>query len=94
MNLEPIIQSEVSQKRNINIIYWHTHIYMDSKRWYRWIYLQGSSGETDIENILMDTGGGEAGEGGMYAESNMETYITMCKIDSQQEFAVWLRKLK
>ena len=25
---------------------------------------------------------------------NMETYITICKIDSQQEFAVWLRKLK
>ena len=24
----------------------------------------------------------------------METYITMCKIDSQQEFAVWLRKFK
>ena len=24
----------------------------------------------------------------------METYITMCKIDSQQEFAVWLRKLE
>ena len=24
----------------------------------------------------------------------METYITICKIDSQQEFAVWLRKLK
>ena len=24
----------------------------------------------------------------------METYITMCKIDSQQEFAVQLRKLK
>ena len=30
----------------------------------------------------------------MYGESNMETYITMCKIDSQREFAVWLRKLK
>ena len=30
----------------------------------------------------------------MYVESNMETYITLCKIDSQQEFAVWLRKLK
>ena len=30
----------------------------------------------------------------MYVESNMETYITICKIDSQQEFAVWLRKLK
>ena len=24
----------------------------------------------------------------------METYTTICKIDSQQEFAVWLRKLK
>ena len=24
----------------------------------------------------------------------METYITICKIDSQQEFALWLRKLK
>ena len=30
----------------------------------------------------------------MYGESNMETYITICQIDSQQEFAVWLRKLK
>ena len=30
----------------------------------------------------------------MYGKSNMETYITVCKIDSQQEFAVWLRKLK
>ena len=24
----------------------------------------------------------------------MGTYITICKIDSQREFAVWLRKLK
>jgi len=24
----------------------------------------------------------------------METYITICKTDSQQEFAVWLRKHK
>ena len=30
----------------------------------------------------------------MFGESNMETYITICKIDSQWEFAVWLRKLK
>ena len=34
------------------------------------------------------------GEGEIYGKSNMETYITICKIDSQQEFAVWLRKLK
>ena len=31
---------------------------------------------------------------GCNLKSNMETYITVSKIDSQQEFAVWLRKLK
>ena len=36
----------------------------------------------------------ERGEGELYGKSNMETYITICKIDSQWEFAVWLRKLK
>ena len=30
----------------------------------------------------------------MYGKSNMQTYITICKIESQGEFAVWLRKLK
>ena len=30
----------------------------------------------------------------MYGKSNMETYITTCEIDSQWEFAVWLRKFK
>ena len=30
----------------------------------------------------------------MYGKSNMETYITISKIESQREFAVWLRKLK
>ena len=30
----------------------------------------------------------------MYGKSNMETYITICKRESQQELAVWLRKLK
>ena len=40
-------------------------------------------------------GHGERGvEGEMYIESNMETYITICKIDSQQGFAVCLMKLK
>ena len=53
-------------------------------------YLQGSNGETDIENRIMDMGRGEE-EGEMYGESNMETYITMWKIDSQWEFAVCLR---
>ena len=30
----------------------------------------------------------------MYGKSNMETHITVCKINSQREFAVWPRKLK
>ena len=30
----------------------------------------------------------------MYGKNNMETYITICKIDSQREFAVIVRKLK
>ena len=38
--------------------------------------------------------GERGGEDEMYGKSNMETYITICKIDSQQEFSVWLRKLK
>ena len=29
----------------------------------------------------------------MYGKSNMETYITICKTDSQWEFAAWLGKL-
>ena len=54
------------------------------------MYLHGSSGDTE-----QSYGHGERGwEGEVYGESNMETYITICKIDSQWEFAVWLRKLK
>ena len=34
------------------------------------------------------------GEGEMYGKSSMETCITICKIDSQWKFAIWLRKLK
>ena len=34
------------------------------------------------------------GEGGTYGGSNMETYIPICKISNQWEFAIWLRELK
>ena len=40
----------------------------------------------------MDMGRGE--ERVRCIERVTETYITICKIDSQQEFALWLRKLK
>ena len=36
----------------------------------------------------MDMGRGEERE--MYGKSNIETYITICKIDSQWEFAICL----
>ena len=54
--------------------------------------LQGSSGETDIENRLTDMGRRE--ERVRCMESNMGTSITMCKIDSQREFAICFTKLK
>ena len=38
--------------------------------------------------------GERGGDGEMYGESDMETYMTICKIDSEREFAVCLRKLK
>ena len=47
-----------------------------------------------IESRPMDTGQGEEGEGRMYGQNNMETSISICKIDSQWEFAVRLRELK
>ena len=51
--------------------------------------------EKQIENRLMDMGRGEERvRVSKYGESRMETYITMCKIDGQWEFAVCLRKLK
>ena len=37
--------------------------------------------------------GEKGGEGEMYGKSNKETYITICKIDSQWKFAVWFMKL-
>ena len=45
-----------------------------------------------LENRLLDMERGE--ERVIYRKSNMEIHITICKIDRQWEFAVWLRKLK
>ena len=42
----------------------------------------------------MDTRGEKEGKREMYGKSNMETYNTICKIDSQWEFAARLRELK
>ena len=54
MKLEPIIHSEVCQKEK-NKCRILTYIYIQNlEKWYIRTYLQGSNGETDIENRLMD----------------------------------------
>ena len=71
MNIEPVIQvlhsvhsviqseqSEVNQKGKDKYCTLNTNIW-NLEKWYPRIYLQGSNGETDIENRLMDMGRGE-----------------------------------
>ena len=72
--------SKSEKEKQISYIITYT---WNPERWYWWNYLQGSNGGTDIENRLMDIGAGEETEGGMYGKSNLETYITIYKIDSQ-----------
>ena len=60
MDLETIIQSEISQtgKKKNTVSY---HIYVESeKKWYRQSYLQSRNRDTDLQN-KMDTKGEEGG---------------------------------
>ena len=56
---------------------------MESRKVILMKLLQGHEGDTDVENRLMDTMREEVGEGGLYIESNMETYISIHKIASK-----------
>ena len=90
MNQEPLIQNEVSQKEKDK--YCIMHIYGIQKNGTEeFIYRAAMEKQTQRIDLWTWERGGE---GEMYGKSNMETYITICKIDSQWEFAVWLRKLK
>ena len=91
INLKPIIQSEVSQKEKDK--YHILSIYTESRKM---VLKNLFAGQQWRNRHREQTCGhrGRGGEGEMYGESNMETYSTMCKIDSQWELAVWLRKLK
>ena len=85
MNLEPIIQSEVSQKEKdkYHIL---THIYGIQKNGTKeLIYRAAVEKQTQRIDLWIWE---RRGEGEMYGKSNMETYITICKIDSQWEFAI------
>ena len=41
------------------------------ERWYRWSYLQGSKGDTEVKNKLLDS---VVEEGGMIWENSFEKY--------------------
>ena len=70
MNLEPIIESEVSQKEKNTISCINTYIW-NLERWNWWTCSQGSSWDADIENRLTDKGREKEGEGEMNGESSM-----------------------
>ena len=91
MNLEPIIQSEVSQKEKDKyciLIY----IYMESRKMVLVnLFARQQWRKRHREQTY---GHGErGGEGEMFGESNMGPYVTICKIESQWEFALCLREL-
>ena len=44
--------------------------------------------EKQTERTDLLTGQGERGESELYGKSKRETYISICKVDSQWEFAV------
>ena len=88
-NLEPIIQSEVSQRKTsyVNVYMWNL------EKWYWWTYLPGSCGDADIREQTCWHSGDCRGWDEL-RERHWKVYTTICKIDSQWEFAVWCRELK
>ena len=76
----------MSEKNKCRIL---THIYGIQKEDTDEIICKASmENQTQTTDLQAWWGQGVEGEGGMYGESNMETYITICKIDSKWEFAV------
>ena len=76
MNLEPIKQREVSQKEKEKYCIL-THIYGIQKDGTDEVICRAAmETQTQKTDLWTRCGGGEEGEGGMYGESNMETYIT------------------
>ena len=70
MTPEPTVQSEVSQKEKDKYCIL-TRVW-NLERWYWWAYLQGSNGDADIGNRLVNTAG--EGEGGTHWAKSMDTY--------------------
>ena len=54
---------------------------MESRKMVLKSLFMGNNGQTNIENTYGH--GKKGGEDEMYGESNMEIYITVCKIDNE-----------
>ena len=67
---------------------------MESKKMVLMSFFSGQQWRNRHRKQTYGPGEAEEGEGRMYGESNIEIYITICKIDNQWEFALWLRELK
>ena len=67
---------------------------MESRKMVQMNLFAGQQGRNRHREQTYGHKGLERGEGEMYGDSNMETYITICKIDNQWEFALWFRELK
>ena len=61
-------------ERERQILYINAYIW-NLEIWYQWSYMQGSKGDTDIKNRLLDTLGEE--ECGTIWENNIETYTLL-----------------
>ena len=77
MNLEPIIQSKVSQKEKDKYCIL-THIHGIQKTDTEEFIYRAAVEKQTLRIDLWIWGGG--GEGEMYGKNNMDTYITICKI--------------
>ena len=79
MNLEPIIQREVSQKEKDKYCIL-THIYGIQKDGTDEFICRAAMEKQTQRTDLWTWVGGGRGEREMYGKSHMETYITICKI--------------
>ena len=78
-------------ERERQILYMNTYIWNLERQYWR-SYMQGSKGDTDVKNRLLDSAG--EGEGGMIWEKHWNMYITIYKIHDQCKFDVWSRAPK
>ena len=61
MQLENTILSEAKSQKKTNILQYH--LYVESKKSYKWTYLQNTTDYTDFENKFMVSIGERQGEG-------------------------------